>query len=863
MPATEVRRGRGPDLELWATLAGIVTVAVVALVDVIRDDDTVVIAFVLAGPLVAAAGASVSRTMLVSVLAILTAVALGEVDGIFLTSDHLLRLGLVAIASAFSIGLARSRVTWEREVATVGREVTLARRLGLALDAGGMGIWVWDEKTGEVEWDDRVRALFGLEDRSFEGTMDGWIARVHPDDRPRVIKSLERAVATREAVRFDHRAVWPDGTVHWLEGRGEVVAHDGAVRGAIGVCIDIADRRRAESERVRLLQSERESRRISERSAATLSHLQQVTAALSRAVSVQGVADSIAREGTTAVGAIAGYVALVEEADDELVVKAAFGYRDRELDPYRRTLLEPGVATTAAISSGEPVFVESPAHRHRLFGNRPALHPAFAVVPLFLRDERRGVLVFGFSRARGFTVEERSYVEAIGRLSSQALDRAVLYESEQRSRVALRLLLEASERLGTLDDPDRMVESVARLASVRLGRWAVVDLVAPRGECRRAAVAHADESRSPELQRLLAGCSDDLAIRKVLETGEPLVVGPDWYLGEGGEHERARAGLVSRFGWQSTILAPMTAGGRTIGVLSVGTDRTDQPGPADVELVEDVARRMASAVQRATAARAARQAEEQRYRQRLAAEHQVVELLQRSILPDVLPRIEGVELAASYRPVEPEVEIGGDWYDLVPVAGGRLLLVVGDVAGHGLPAAALMGRVRNATRAYAVEDPDPASVLERLDRLVSLLEPGAMVTAVAALHDPGNNELRIARAGHLPPLVVEPGRADVLDVAGGPPLGVQPGRLPVATVALPVRAAVLLFTDGLVERRGVPVDEAVGRLVDRVSSIDCSDLVALCDRLAREVPEIDGRRDDVCVVALRRHSGRGVLHPDP
>lgn len=852
MPATGVRRGRRPDLEFWATLVGVVAIVAVAAVDAVVRDDTVVIAFVLAGPLIAAAGASLRQTMVVSAVAILVALALGRLDDIFLTTDHLLRLGLVTLASTLAIALTRSRVTWEREMATAGREVTLARRLGLALEAGRMGIWVWDRDSGEVEWDDRVRALFGLEGRSFEGTMDGWISRVHPDDRPRVVRALERAVMRGEAVRFDHRAVWPDASVHWLESRGEVVVGDGGVRGAIGVCIDIADRRRSESERVRLLQSERESRRIAERSATTLSRLQQVTAALSRAVSVQGVADSITREGTAAAGAVAGFVALVDEGDDELVVKAAFGYRGPELEPYRRTRLDPGTPTTAALASGEPVFVESPAHRHRVFGSAPAPHPSFAVVPLFLRDERRGVLVFGFSRARGFNVGERSYIEAIGRLSSQALDRAVLYESEQRSRVALRLVLEASERLGALDDPDLMVESVARLGSVRLGRWALVDLLGPRGGCRRTVVAHADESRSPELARLVVDCNEDPAIRKVLETGEPLVVGPDWYIGEGEESDRSRAALVSRFGWRSTILAPMAAGGRTIGVLSIGSDRPEQPGPADVELVEDVARRLASAVQRATAARAARRAEEQWYQQRLEAEHEVVELLQRSILPDVLPVVDGVEIAASYRPVEPEVEIGGDWYDLVPVDGGRLLIVVGDVAGHGLRAAALMGRLRNATRAYAIEDPDPASVLERLDRLVTRLEPGAMVTAVAALHDPATDELHLVRAGHLPPLLIEPGRVGVLDIAGGPPLGVQPGSLTRSTVTLPAGAALLLFTDGLVERRGMPVDEAVLRLVDRLASVDCSDLEALCDRLAAEVPEIDGRRDDVCVVAVRR-----------
>lgn len=706
MPSTGVRRERRLEQQRWATLAGIAVVALVASADVAVADTSVIMAFVLAGPLIAAIGATVRQTMTVAVLAILVALALGGVDGIFLEREHLLRVAVVTLASVFAVFLAQSRVAWEREIDAVGRDASLAR-------------------------------------------------------------------------------------------------------------------------------------------------LQQVSAALSRAVSVEAVADSVAREGAAAAGAVAGFVALVDETDEELVATSAFGYTERELEPYRRRRLEPGRPATVALASGEPVFVESPARRRELFGGQPASHPAFAIVPLFLRDERRGVLVFGFPRAREFTVEERAYIEAIGRLSSQALDRAVLYQSEQRSRVALRVLLEASERLGALDDPDRMIESVARLAASRLGRWAVVDLVDPRTrECRRAAVTHADESRSPELERVLGSCADDAAVLKVLETGEPLVVGPGWARDEvGGPGDGSP---MSRFAWRSTVLAPMSAGGRTIGVLSVGSDREEQPEPSDVELVEDVARRMASAVQRATVAREAREAEEQWYRQRLAAEHQVVELLQRSILPDVLPEVDGVEVAAAYRPVEPDVEIGGDWYDLVPVSEGRLLVVVGDVAGHGLPAAALMGRVRNATRAYAIEDPDPASVLERLDRLVTLLEPGDMVTAVAALHDPRSDEVRIARAGHLPPILVAPAGGRVVDVPGGPPLGVEAADLPVAAVPLPAGAALLLYTDGLVERRGTPIDEAVQQLAERVGSLDTGDLGALCSRLAGEVPEIGGRRDDVCVVAVRR-----------
>ena len=195
-------------------------------------------------------------------------------------------------------------------------------------------------------------------------------------------------------------------------------------------------------------------------------------------------------------------------------------------------------------------------------------------------------------------------------------------------------------------------------------------------------------------------------------------------------------------------------------------------------------------------------------------EHRIAETLQRSLLPDRLPEIPGVTLAARYVPATADTEVGGDWYDVVPLPDGHLGLAIGDVAGHGLRAASTMGQLRMALRAYAVEEESPAQVVSRAHQLVERMGLPDIATLVYLVFDPDSGAVRYTSAGHPPPLIVGmEGEASYLEGGLAPPLGaVAHPDFGEATAQLPGGSTLFLFTDGLVERRGVSLRDGLDHL---------------------------------------------------
>ncbi len=234
-----------------------------------------------------------------------------------------------------------------------------------------------------------------------------------------------------------------------------------------------------------------------------------------------------------------------------------------------------------------------------------------------------------------------------------------------------------------------------------------------------------------------------------------------------------------------------------------------------------------------------------------ARERGVAETLQHSLLPDRLPDLPGVALAARYVPCGTGVEVGGDWYDVLPLPGGEVGLVMGDVAGHDLGAAAVMGQLRNALRAYASEGLPPGAVLERLNQMCHQQRTGVMSTCLYAVLDPVARVLTVANAGHYPPLLVLPdGGTRFLERPGCPPIGaVRESAYPETTYELEPGASVVLYTDGLVERRTRPVDEGLELLAREAASLPAG-LEAACDHLL-EVLLADGApEDDVALLVV-------------
>ena len=279
---------------------------------------------------------------------------------------------------------------------------------------------------------------------------------------------------------------------------------------------------------------------------------------------------------------------------------------------------------------------------------------------------------------------------------------------------------------------------------------------------------------------------------------------------------------------------PLLSREHVLGVLHVGRLQ-DRPFTADdVDLLQIVADRIGAAIERRS----------------LVIEGAAAALLERSLLPLTLPRCNGVELAARYVPAE-GLMVGGDWYDVFTVPSGDLWIVVGDVAGHGLAAAVVMGRIRSALRAYTLLDLPPEEVLRLLNAKICHFEIDSMVTVACAVITPPFSTLRVALAGHPPPVVATLGQPTVLaSVDVDPPLGVATtSRRSSTPLALEPETVVAFYTDGLIERRGEAIDVGFQRLC-AATTVGPADLIArdiMRALVAEAVPN-----DDIALVVLRR-----------
>jgi anti-sigma regulatory factor (Ser/Thr protein kinase) len=293
--------------------------------------------------------------------------------------------------------------------------------------------------------------------------------------------------------------------------------------------------------------------------------------------------------------------------------------------------------------------------------------------------------------------------------------------------------------------------------------------------------------------------------------------------------------ILRERGVRSLLGVPLVVEGAVIGVLHVGTLAPREFGTADAVVLELAAARAAPAIERARLFAA------------LEGEHRGAVALQRSLLPDRLPDLPGATVAARYLPARDEV--GGDWYDVLTLPGSRIGLAIGDVAGHGVRAAALMGQMRAALRAYALENHSPAVVLELLDRLLRATRERAMATVIYAVIEPESGRVRYASAGHPPPVLVDDNGARLLDPATGPPVGtVLDSAYTEAELEMHAGETLLLYTDGLIEVRGEALDEGLARLLSAAGGITAPH--ALCERILETLrPDADAS-DDIAVVAL-------------
>ncbi|MET9800304.1 SpoIIE family protein phosphatase [Streptomyces sp. NPDC006368] len=286
---------------------------------------------------------------------------------------------------------------------------------------------------------------------------------------------------------------------------------------------------------------------------------------------------------------------------------------------------------------------------------------------------------------------------------------------------------------------------------------------------------------------------------------------------------------------------PLPAEGRMVGVCLVGWDGEHRFGPEERSLLTATAGLVGQALMRAHA---------------LDAGHELATMLQRSLLPRKLPALPGGVAVARYLPATVGLEVGGDWYDVIPLSDGHVALVIGDVQGHSAGAATIMGQMRTAIRAYAVEGHPPDVVVAHANRLLVGMETDLFATCCYVDLDMEEGIALVVRAGHLPPLLRPPGDAtEELDIEGGPPLGVMAdAEFPMTEIGLAPGSLIALLTDGLVESATLTLEDGLRGVRSVLDAADPADVGRMADELVAGVR----RRDDDVAVLLLRYDGMRV-----
>jgi serine phosphatase RsbU (regulator of sigma subunit)/anti-sigma regulatory factor (Ser/Thr protein kinase) len=583
-----------------------------------------------------------------------------------------------------------------------------------------------------------------------------------------------------------------------------------------GLVLEQLERRRAQAEALRQADATR--------------RLQQVTAALSNAATPFDVSTTCLEQALEAVGAEAGFVVLTgSEGRRTVELVTSTGYEDDELEAWRALGLDADAPFARAIASGEPVWALEAEHMSAFTALAEPRSAGWITIPLPTSRGIRGVLHLSLRTPRVLDESERGWLVGMVAQCGQALERSGLYDDEQRSRRRAERLQSMTARLSNALTPADVAEVVVEEISDAFGAATVALAVVVDGRVTEVLASSGDDGRLAGLVSIEQGTPGGAATRSlravVLEDRAALASAyPDVARTAGEAHE--------------TYLAlPLVAARRVRGLIVALWDRPSALVAEDRAVVEALAGQAAQALDRAG---------------RYESEQAIAETLQRSVLPDLLPRVEGVELAARYLPGSTELDVGGDWFDAFSLPEDQLGLVVGDVVGKGVQAAASMAQLRNALRAFSVEHLKPSTAVARLNRLCMDVLDAAFATVAYVSLDPATGVCRIASAGHPPPVVAYPdGRVELLEAARGLPLGTsRTARYRQETVELPAGSVLLLYTDGLVERRGRSIDDGLDDTRAAVAQAP-TDPDRLLDHVLDTVIGDRDREDDVAILAAR------------
>ncbi len=464
--------------------------------------------------------------------------------------------------------------------------------------------------------------------------------------------------------------------------------------------------------------------------------------------------------------------------------------------------------------------------------------------------EMLGTLAFGHPEPGRFTEAHERLVAGVAAHAGVCLDNAGLYEAERVARREaeeaqrrLALLAEASKALGESLEPDDVLRTLAGLLAPGVADLCGVDLLEDDGRIRRLASV-GDPALGSLLERIEGRAPDpdnrDHPIVQAMRSREPVLlpeVSAEVVGAAVADPVLREEILASRV--LSAIVVPLEGRRGVFGAVSAATTALSgrRLGPDDLRFIEELARRGADAIENARL---------------YAHERSVAETLQQSLLPDQLPQLPGITAAARYLAGGSGAEVGGDWYDMFELAGGGVAITMGDVVGRGIGAASLMGQLRNALRAYAVEGHGPGELLTLLNTVMHDWDPEHLATLYYGVFEPASGVFRSASAGHPPPVVRSgDGTVSFLDHDNGVPLGALfHNPCPEAVTTLAPGAALLLYTDGLVEDRKMALDEGFERLRQTVRAAP-EGAEEFCDHVLAEMLRGRVSEDDVAILVVR------------
>ncbi|HEV3370604.1 MAG TPA: SpoIIE family protein phosphatase [Acidimicrobiales bacterium] len=854
-PDSEAAPGDEPHptqdrMESVVTWVALVWVSGVAIVDEVYGGAFGLIGFLAIGPFIAASFATPRRTALVGLYATVFSLVLSTPPRQYGQLNHLLRVLLLVASSGVAVWISSLRTRGDRQLwsarratrterrrrvaaETAQRMQAMARALTTAADPAQVADAVFAALRDELRVDAAIFATTNERGVLRSHRQFGYDSMRHGDDllvaldpdgaigdvmRRRValiaesVSDLAREwpiiEASMRTTRFSSLAVVPlvvsdravgVVVVHWLQPRTISKADRSFLFTMTGAAAQAVERARLTVTEFANLERAQQ--------------LQHLTSALAAATTPGDVAGAALGAGLRALGAHSAVCRVpLDRGHRSLTCVASSGH------PVVLAHRDVGAHETvsgAAFLSGRTVTVTVGAREHLDPDVSNEVDPAattelnqpltIVAEPLTGNVGPLGVLVFAFVAQHEPSDPELRFLSTLAGLTAQALERAQLFELE---RQALRDAESGRERLSLLSDVTKLLSSsldpttvIHRTINLVVGRLADACVVEVPGDAGLQRLDVGGELVLDAETSLLIGADDtpydsDAPAAVAYRTGSPQLA-------------PLTSPLVTELGLGAcTALAvPMTANGEVIGVMTFidGTDRHFQPD--DVPLAIEVASRTGVALSNAT----------QYQRERVVAE-----VLQHAVLPESLPGVDGMHFDAEYRAGAAGTYAGGDWYDLFRLDDERVFFSVGDVMGKGAPAAALMGQVRSALRAYAVTGQSPSEVLSSLDHLFDTLGEDRVVTVVVGLLNPKTGAVRLTNAGHPPPLVV---RADGTTSFCAPhsslliAAGLGQSARPAHELELAPGDSLVMFSDGLVERRGEAITVGMERLSEVATEV--------------------------------------------